>query len=279
MWWKVKPWWNGATGRYLPNGGCIPTKALIKSAEVYRTLHWRKPENANRFLIARLKSGTIQKLLDNVILLSYTRKCEVSLSGGEDVKEDKKELIRETAIEVIANLGFYNATTDRIAAEAGVSVGTIYNYFRNKEAILEYIFEVELDKRRTYLKKIQQESLSLRDKVKRLLTMHFAAINQNPAVGKILAREHPTPLHNDLSTKINDFLEGIPAQISKLLDEGVESGEIRPCNTQIVAVAIFGAVSSVVLYAVGQGSEQERVHILQQAACELVDLYFQGLKF
>ena len=193
------------------------------------------------------------------------------------MKEDKKELIRETAIEVIANLGFHNATTDRIAAEAGISVGTIYNYFRNKEAILEYIFEVELDKRRTYLKKIQQESLSLQDKLQRLMIMHFAAINENPAVGKILAREHPTPLHNSLPTTINDFLEGIPAQISKLLDEGVQRGEIRPCNTQIVGVAIFGAVSSVVLYGVGQGSEQERTRVLQQAASELVDLYFQGL--
>lgn len=230
-----------------------------------------------------MESGNIyfrdQKYLDKIITLAYTGKNEVSLSGGEEVKEDKKELIRETAIEVIANLGFHNATTDRIAVEAGVSVGTIYNYFRNKEAILEYIFEVELDKRRSYLEKIQQESLSLRDKFEQLLTMHFAAINENPAVGKILAREHPTPLHNDLSTKINDFLEGIPAQICKLLDEGVQNGEIRPCNTQIVSVAIFGAVSSVVLYGVGQGSAQERTQVLQQAASELVDLYFQGLYF
>lgn len=193
------------------------------------------------------------------------------------MKEDKKELIRETAIEVIANLGFHNATTDRIAAEAGISVGTIYNYFRNKEAILEYIFEVELDKRRTYLKKMQQESLSLRDKLERLLIMHFAAINENPAVGTILAREHPTPLHNNLPTTINDFLEGIPAQIKKLLDEGVQNGEIRPCNTQIIAVAIFGAVSSVVLHAVGQDCEQERVRLLQQAASELVEFTFEGL--
>jgi TetR/AcrR family fatty acid metabolism transcriptional regulator len=220
---------------------------------------------------------TSQKSLDRAIHLNYTRKSEVSLIGGVKVKEDKKELIRETAIEVIANLGFHNATTDRIAAEAGISVGTIYNYFRSKEAILEYIFEVELDKRRTYLKNMQQESLSLRDKLERLLIMHFAAIDENPAVGKILAREHPTPLHNNLSTTINDFLVGIPAQISKLLDEGVQNGEIRPCNTQITAVAIFGAVSSVVLYAVGQDSEQERAHVLQQAASELVNVYFQGL--
>lgn len=216
-------------------------------------------------------------ILDREFLLTYTRKSEVSLIlGGEEVK-DKKELIRQTAIDVIAELGFHNATTDRIAEQAGISVGTIYNYFRNKEAILEYIFQVELDKRRTYFQKIQQESLSLREKLEKLLTMHFAAINENPAVGKILAREHPTPMHNSMFTSIRDFLEGIPAQISGFLDDGVQSGEIRPCETRILAVAIFGAVSSVVLYAVGQDSERERERILQQAARELVNFYFQGL--
>lgn len=217
-------------------------------------------------------------VLDKVFPLTYTKKSEVSLIfwGGEEVK-DKRELIRETAIEVIAELGFHNATTDRIADEAGVSVGTIYNYFRNKEAILEYIFQVELDRRRTYLKKIQQESLSLKEKLERLLIMHFQAINENPAVGIILAREHPTPIQNSLPTTIRDFLEGIPNQISKLLDKGVQNGEIRPCDTQIIAAAIFGAISAVVLYAVGQNSEGDRAHILQQAARELVDLYFQGL--
>ncbi len=191
--------------------------------------------------------------------------------------KDKKELIRETAIEVIAQLGFYNATTDRIAEEAGISVGTIYNYFRNKEAILEYIFQVELDKRRMYLEKVQQEPLSLQEKLKKLLVMHFRAINENPAVGKILAREHPTPVHNNFSSTIADFLQGIPAQISKLLEEGVQKGEIRPCDTQIIGVAIFGAVSSVALYAVGQNSERDQAHVLQQAASELVNVYFQGL--
>ncbi len=194
------------------------------------------------------------------------------------MREDKKDLIRQTAIGVIARLGFHNATTDKIAVEAGVSVGTIYNYFRSKEAILEYIFEVELDKRRTYLKKIQQESLGLRDKLERLLTMHFTAIDENPAVGKILAKEHPTPLHNDLSTKINEFLRGIPAQISKLLEKGIQNGEIRSCNTQIVAVAIFGAVSSVALYGVGLDSAEKRTRVLGQAAKELVDLYLNGLE-
>ena len=42
--------------------------------------------------------------------------------------------------------GFHTATTDKIAAAAGVAVGTIYNYFKNKEDILNHIFQVEYEK-------------------------------------------------------------------------------------------------------------------------------------
>lgn len=193
------------------------------------------------------------------------------------MRENKKELIRETAIKVIAELGFHNATTDRIAAEAGISVGTIYNYFRSKEAILEYIFQVELDLRRNYWEKIRQESLSLKEELQMLLTMHFKAISENLALGKILAKEHPTPIHDGLFTTINEFLEGIPTYIGILLDEGIERGEIRPCNSSLIATAMFGGVSAVVLYAVGRDSAQERAYVLQHAANELVEFYFQGL--
>ena len=40
---------------------------------------------------------------------------------------NKKEIIREAAIKVMAKKGFYNTKTSEIANEADVAVGTIYN--------------------------------------------------------------------------------------------------------------------------------------------------------
>jgi AcrR family transcriptional regulator len=44
--------------------------------------------------------------------------------------------ILEAAIRVLAKHGARNFTTARVAAEAGVSVGSLYQYFPNKESIL-----------------------------------------------------------------------------------------------------------------------------------------------
>lgn len=63
----------------------------------------------------------------------------------------KKELIRKSAIKIIARDGFYNANVKSIAEEAGIAVGTVYLYFKNKEDILDYIFCIENQKRADFI--------------------------------------------------------------------------------------------------------------------------------
>ena len=53
----------------------------------------------------------------------------------------RRNLILDAAIEVIAENGFQRTTIKQIAQQAGVADGTIYNYFKNKDAILMGIIE------------------------------------------------------------------------------------------------------------------------------------------
>ena len=47
--------------------------------------------------------------------------------------EEKQDLIRQAAIRIFSHKGFYNTCAEEIAREAGIAVGTIYNYFQSKE--------------------------------------------------------------------------------------------------------------------------------------------------
>jgi AcrR family transcriptional regulator len=49
--------------------------------------------------------------------------------------------ILEAAAKVIDEVGWARASTNRIAERAGVSIGSLYQYFANKEAILETLME------------------------------------------------------------------------------------------------------------------------------------------
>lgn len=56
------------------------------------------------------------------------------------------EAISEATIQVLLSHGAERLTTTRIADRAGVSVGTLYQYFPNKQSLLYAVFEDHLEK-------------------------------------------------------------------------------------------------------------------------------------
>src|SRR5438270_11555460 len=73
-----------------------------------------------------------------------------SKSKDEVVSEFRIQSIQEAAMRVIARKGMSAATIADIATEAGIAKGTIYLYFRDRDALVEKTFETaigELHKR------------------------------------------------------------------------------------------------------------------------------------
>lgn len=63
----------------------------------------------------------------------------------EDVREEKKVLIMDTALHLFANLGYHATTIKDIAKYAGISKGLMYNYFTSKEDLLSEIISKSID--------------------------------------------------------------------------------------------------------------------------------------
>lgn len=59
---------------------------------------------------------------------------------------NKQIIIREKAIEMIVAHGFHGLSMHKLAKEAGVSVATIYIYFKDREDLLQQIYKEESKK-------------------------------------------------------------------------------------------------------------------------------------
>lgn len=187
--------------------------------------------------------------------------------------ENKKELIRQAAIKVMSQQGFYNTKASQIANEAGIAVGTIYNYFKNKEAILDYIFEVELEKRLNILKGLEDKNIGIWEKLSIFLNNHFEEIRKNIAVGEILVKEKEFPRKNG-SESINNYLNNLPSSLKKLLDKAQKNGEIKESvNITVLASVIFGGIQGLVEKAINTDPA-----ILNQAPQQLIEIFKNGIE-
>ncbi|MDH6343856.1 AcrR family transcriptional regulator [Parabacteroides sp. PFB2-12] len=57
----------------------------------------------------------------------------------EKIREEKKKIILDTALELFANQGYAATSIKVIAEKAGISKGLMYNYFDSKETLLRII--------------------------------------------------------------------------------------------------------------------------------------------
>ena len=60
----------------------------------------------------------------------------------KEIREEKKQAIMEVALDLFSNEGYHSTSISKIAKEAKISKGLIYNYFESKEALLKEIVTV-----------------------------------------------------------------------------------------------------------------------------------------
>ena len=59
----------------------------------------------------------------------------------EEIRKSRKYQILEAALEVFAQEGYHKASISKIATQAGISKGLMYNYFSSKEELLKAVVE------------------------------------------------------------------------------------------------------------------------------------------
>jgi len=69
----------------------------------------------------------------------------------KEIREEKKTLIMDVALEHFAREGYHNSTITHIAKHAGISKGLMYNYFESKEELLMEIISRSIGEISNYL--------------------------------------------------------------------------------------------------------------------------------
>ncbi len=103
--------------------------------------------------------------------------------------EQKRQLIIETATRLFSGKGFHATSIQDIVSDSGLSVGTIYLYFSNKEEIFDALLENGLDAFTIELFKDITAEMPPEEIAEKLVTTILDVIYKNIKVVTILTNE------------------------------------------------------------------------------------------
>ncbi|HEV7734984.1 MAG TPA: TetR/AcrR family transcriptional regulator [Candidatus Binatia bacterium] len=109
--------------------------------------------------------------------------------------QETTRAILEAAARVFAAHGYAAGTTNRIAEAAGVSIGSLYEYFPNKDAILVALMEQHIAEGETVMRALlaQPRPGKLRTVVRTFVQAMIALHAHAPRLHRVLFEEAPVP--------------------------------------------------------------------------------------
>jgi AcrR family transcriptional regulator len=101
-------------------------------------------------------------------------------------------IVRATA-RVLVEEGYDRASTNRIAQAAGVSIGSLYQYFPSKEALVAALVESHVERMRDSLSQTlaAEPPASLADRARALVLGMMSAYRVDPQLHHVLCQEVP----------------------------------------------------------------------------------------
>ena len=157
-----------------------------------------------------------------------------------------KRKIFEASLKLFSEKGYDATSIEEITATVGVAKGTLYYHFRSKEEIFEFLvdegikllinsIEIKIAKCDTYVEKLNAVSLiQLKAIVKyeELITLVLSHTWGNETKNVFCKQE------------VNKYIE----VIENIVKEGIEKGELKECDSSLLASEIFSLTCSTLIY-------------------------------
>ncbi|MFF8789395.1 TetR/AcrR family transcriptional regulator [Streptomyces sp. NPDC015125] len=170
-----------------------------------------------------------------------------SLHPRKQPKQVRGELTREriltAAAQVFAEFGYAAGTTNRIAERAHVSIGSLYQYYPNKDAILVELAARHLDAGENLLRRQQECGLpdTVEGAMRALVRVAIENHLDDPQLLRVMIEE--VPKSPELLRKVQEYEQARVAYMRELL---VRYPEVRVGNVHMAAQIVVNSVELIV---------------------------------
>jgi len=180
---------------------------------------------------------------------------------------ESKQKIMKAAMSIFSRRGYAKTSIREIARTAGISIGGVYLYFRNKEELYRSLISERMLDIGSKTEAIARKAPSASEALSSFLNLHLEHAMRHKEFILLHIREHGFAFgvqdKRKFFKKQRDLIEGI-------IQKGIRTGEFRKCNADDMAKVIMGSLRGVII----SMALDDDVHVTPQL---MQDFIFHGL--
>ena len=164
------------------------------------------------------------KMATNEIRSQGVQLCKATF---DKIPKEKRDRILNVAIKEFADNGFENTSIQQIAKKAGISVGSIYKYFENKETMFSMVVHEGMSSLEELLMSLADSSEDILVKAETIIRALLKYSRKNPELIKLYC-QLTTSDNSEFLNGISQRIEAVSASIYTVtISKAQETGDVR----------------------------------------------------
>ncbi|WP_342381133.1 TetR/AcrR family transcriptional regulator [Myxococcus stipitatus] len=200
-----------------------------------------------------------------------------SAADNGNRESERRRTILRAAIDVFARKGYHGCRIADVAKEAGVAYGLVYHYFKNKDELLETVFDTGWSGFVTRVRAVVEGEGSMEAKVRGVVDVAFEAYRVDPRAVKVLILEIARSPAGSRINRQTAFVDAIRLS-SELFTRAKDAGELRADADPLLSSALlFGAIEMGLTAFVTGLADSRDVQALERAKAQIADTFLHGV--
>ena len=177
---------------------------------------------------------------------------------NDEIKEATASKIRNAGLKLFSTKGLAATSIIDIAAEAGISAGLLYHYYKSKEDLYGELVGMAISGANNVIREISAMPISPREKIQMLLNGICSQVSNDEHAALFYVFMPQVMLNDGLPDKIKSLLSEafIPDDILRgIIVEGQRAGQVKDGDPEALSILFFSTITGLCTYKLMMGAK------------------------
>jgi|TARA_B110000263_G_scaffold155340_1_gene134871 TetR/AcrR family transcriptional regulator len=162
----------------------------------------------------------------------------------EQLPEEKQSRIVNASISEFAEKDYETASMNTVVNQAGISKGSLFNYFKTKSVLYDHIYQLALGEVKLYLRDVRDETidLSFENRLSKVVDSGVLFITEHPRLARIYFRlvySGDSPNRKKIVNELQDMSDDY---LGNIIQDAMDRNELNPNLDKSQSVFFLDAV-------------------------------------